>query len=268
MKLKLKSREMTTKKLRYISFYTPDLQQVMETQKKHVSPYVDVYRAYNPDDMVSIGGTEFIRSFPDDHSMVLNPGLHKIGFGAYKPFLLLHELKSMQDGDVVIFRDVNVIKYPQYIDKLEEMRELANEILNDMEGADVFMPAEFGYNYTTLPLKWHCKGITIRELGNNEKYMYDVPLLIAHLIIVRKSTKSINLLTEWLEAVKNDRWISPIPNENPHCEFRWHTTEQSIFSIICAKKAREGLLPFDFPKYGMDRTFCKKSLRKISSKSP
>ena len=248
-------------KFHYVTFYTEDLKEQEVAHREGVREHVNTFTAFSRDDVITMGGEEYVRCFDDVHALPHNPGLHKCGMGAWKPFILLKiltEREDVMDGDIIMYRDVNVKKYPYYLWGVPGFRGLAEEVLNEV-GCDVFMPAEG----THLTIPQHCKMQVVRELGVrdmgvSEKDICEYPLLIANMLLVRKSAESVAILQEWLEAVGHHEWLLPSPNENPHPSFKWHTPEQGVFSVLCACKVSKGELPKDYPKYLFsDRIFQK-----------
>jgi hypothetical protein len=255
---------MTMVKLHYITFYTDDLKPAEVIHMKGVKPHVDSYTAFSRDDVIAMGGEHYVHCF-DDVVMRHNPGLQKCGMGAWKPYLLLHmlEREDVADGDIIMYKDVNVIKYPNYLLGVDQFKALAEEVLNEV-GCDVFMPVE----NTSYKIPHHCKMQVVRELGVTkygapEADICEYPLLIACMLLVRKSESVVKMLKEWLDAVAHHEWLLPTPNENPHPSFRWHTPEQGVFSVLCAAKVSKGELPKDYPKFLFtDRKFQKDKMVK------
>jgi hypothetical protein len=253
--------ESVTPKVHFITFYTDgklgelDLTAAETYVRVAVKPHVDSYTAYTREKVCQENGEQYVRNYDDKYYLnKWNPHGHKIGFYAFKPFILLSHLKKVAPGDIVIYRDVNVFKYPDYLRFANQLRKTANEILK-MINYDIFMPIQAPWSPC---IKNHCKTQVIRELGGDHPYIYEYPLLIAHTIIVRNTTRAVKHLERWLDAMKFE-WLSPLPNDNPHPDFQWHTPEQGIFSVLCARMILDHELPADYPRYyiaGGGRALC------------
>tara|TARA_B100000035_G_C20991892_1_gene550556 strand:+ start:200 stop:1333 length:1134 start_codon:yes stop_codon:yes gene_type:complete len=182
--------------------------------------------------------------------LVTNKGMSKIGFCAWKPKIILLELEKMNYGDILIYRDCNIIKYP-VLANYDNIKNIAEYIL-DTINFDFFVPREY-----TLPEQLHLKQYTktnvIRELGEDHPFNYDFPMLFCGLFtIIKKSTISINLLKEWEMGCLNDNWINGEKYGDLYTGFRWSCPEQSILCQIIANWIRKNKynIPKKFPLIG------------------
>ena len=209
-----------------------------------IEKYFDQVNFYCPRVLKEMGYEKYVKEYPDYGCVTGNPRLNFIGFCAWRPLILLLELEKLNDGDILIYRDSNISKYPELAygyDVIKEQMELYLRLCQ----FDFFVFRE----NDEFALKRHCKTKVIRELGNDDRFVYEFPLIMSGNIIVRKSKISIELITEWLHACEKEEWITGGFNDNPHPEFRWFTPEQGILGVIIAKWVKEGRhgIPINYP---------------------
>jgi hypothetical protein len=149
----------------------------------------------------------------------------------------------MQDGDILVYRDINCLKNPS-LGNFHRLKEVAQQLLNR---------ANFDFLITreteNIKLRQHCKKSVIQQLGVDREFSYEFPLLVANFIIIRKSTVSMELLNEWLNACKNQSWIDGSVHTPHDSQFKWHTCDQAILNTIIAKwiLQRRHKIPENYP---------------------
>ena len=173
-----------------------------------------------------------------------NPGGKDVGFLAWKPLICLLELEKMNDGDILVYRDCNCIKYP-ILKEYENFRENVKMFLNHCN-FDFFISREDN----KMKLRNFCKTSVIRELGENHPFVYEFPLLFGGLILIFKKTDiSLKFLQEWLKACENKDWINGQVHGKLDRKFKWHTAEQAILGVIIANwvRKRKYDIPVNYP---------------------
>ena len=200
---------------------------------------------YTPRKLRGLGFDYAVKEYAERGCVTCNPNAEKLGFYAWKPLIMLLELEKMNDGDILLFHDMNIDKYPTYRENFADIYSYSKRCLDDC-GFDFFVSRE---NYTKRMFH-HCKAMTIREMGGDHPYFYNFPQMIVNIIFIRKSEASIALLKEWTEACKNERWLSGTPNENSHQGFIHHCPEQGILGMLIAKwvAERKHNIPIDYPR--------------------
>lgn len=200
---------------------------------------------YTPKILKNLGYNKYVKEYEDSGlNRSHNPGMHKIGNCAWRPKILLLELEKMNEGDIIIYRDMNIIKYP-ILDNYDGIRNLALRIL-DIVNFDFFVPRE------NSKLKNYTKTNIIRELGDNHQFSYNFPGLCVNFLIIRKSNVSIELINEWKEGCLTERWIDPFQYGELDTTFLHSTPEQSILGIIIANwvRKRKHNIDIKYPKIG------------------
>ena len=188
---------------------------------------------YTPTILRNLGMHEYVKEYENTGLVSMNPGMSKIGFAAWKPKILLLELEKMSEGEILIYRDMNIHKYPA-LGIYDNIRTLALKIL-DMVKFDFFVPRE----NDELQLKQLVKTNVIRELGENHPFTYNFPNPHSNFVIVRKSKVSIELLKEWENGCLHDEWINGEQYGELNPNFMWSCFEQSILGVIIANWVRK-----------------------------
>jgi len=208
--------------------------------------HFDNISIYTPKRLKNIGLGKYVKEYNNSGLVTMNKGMSKIGFCAWRPKILLLELEKMNDGEIIIYRDINIKKYP-VLGNYNNIRNIALRILDIVE-FDFFVPRE---NHK-LQLKQLTKTNIIRELGDNHPFTYNFPNMICNFLIVRKSKVSIQLLKEWENACLKEEWINGEKYGELHPDFMWSCPEQSILGVIIANWVRKKKhnIPKNYPMIG------------------
>jgi len=188
---------------------------------------------YTPQILKNLGMEKYVKEYEHSGLVKANRGMSKIGFCAWRPKILLLELEKMKEGEIIIYRDMNIKKYPS-LGNYNNIRNLVLKVL-DIVKFDFFVSRQ----NKKLKLRQHAKTNIIRELGDNHPFTYNFPILISNLLIVRKSKVSIQLLKEWENACLNDEWINGEKYGTLDPIFKWSSPEQSILCVIIANWIRK-----------------------------
>lgn len=244
-------------KYTFVSFYTEGpphdngapLGPALDTVKKILQGQCEL-SFYTPHQLRAAGYEYAVREYADAGCCTGNPKCEKLGFYAWKPAILWLELQKAAEGDVIIFHDFNIEKYPVYEGNLEHIAFYAKKCLQEC-GFDFFVPRE-GYTKRNFH---HTKSLVIREIGGDAPYWYNFPQVIVNMIFVRKSAVSMALVEEWMNACKVERWITGTPNDDPHPGFIWHCPEQGVLTTLLAKwvKERRHGIPLEYPNVVVPR---------------
>ncbi|WP_163922317.1 hypothetical protein [Photobacterium sp. Alg240-V54] len=241
---------MTNSKLNLVCFYSEgfpyDRGLNLSVNKENVidsaSNFVDNISFYTPRLLKHLGYIDYVKEFNNRGLVYKNPGMNHVGFCAWRPLILLLELENMSEGDILIYRDVNIEKYP-ILSKYKNIKEKAIEYL-DLVDFDIFVPAENDSNKVSN----FAKKNMVEGLAIDSNYSSKFPLLLANFIIIRKSKLSISLLEEWKNACLNEKYINGNVYGLLYSDFRWSTPEQSILSVIFSNYCFQGIINKDFPK--------------------
>ena len=158
-----------------------------------------------------------------------NTGYNTIGFGAFKPFIILHVLERLSEGEYLYFTDCNVLKHWN----LQAFPNLAAQTTKWLLAAygheDVAMPRE-------NPSMTHRYICSARALDAAEKScggidLASMPSPHSNRIAIRNTAKAANLMRLWLNATQDEGTYLPAPTRKGG---RWHTPEQCSFGLIDA----------------------------------
>lgn len=209
-----------------------------------VEKHFDNISYYTPSILKQMGYEYYVKE-RNTELVSKNPGMSKIGNSAWKPLILLLELQKMNEGDILLYRDCNLSKYKNltYYDNIRDIIDLCLQKAN----FDFFISRE--KESPKFKLKYWCKTNVIKELGENHKFVYEFPLCVCNLLIVRKSKISIELLNEWKLACEKEEWIDGKKYGNLYKDFKWSTSEQAILNVILANwiRKRKYNIPIKYP---------------------
>ncbi len=188
---------------------------------------------YTPKILKNLGLNKYVKEYKKTGLVSMNKGMSKIGFCAWRPKILLLELEKMSEGEILIYRDMNIKKYPN-LGNYDNIRNMVLKVL-DIVKFDFFVSRENNF----FKLKRLTKTNIIRELGDNHPFTYNFPNLISNFLIIRKSKVSIELLKEWENACLKEEWINGEQYGELHSSFRYSCPEQSILGVIIANWVRK-----------------------------
>lgn len=252
-------------RIHFVSFYTEghpydlciNMTQSRNIFENSITPYVDSVNFYTPRRLMENSESAiYVQPFNTTPNPY-NPGVHNIGFLKWKPYIILKELEGLRNGDIVYYRDGNLIKYPAIVHGICQTRELISRVLID----DIFVPIE---NHPTLKMKKNVKREIFEELGEYNDTYLEAYGYNSSIVICRKSPLSMRIMQEWLDGCMKDHLIIYDSTPNQHPEYGWNVQEQSILNVILQKYKCLGLLPIKFPYFSLnDRTFLIDALTRI-----
>jgi hypothetical protein len=212
---------------------------------RHIAEELGVgFEAYTPRRLRELGAGAVVRSYPESFKLELNPGYHKIGFGAWKPFIILHELSKRNEGDIVFYMDANIIKYPGLRDKVLSVREM---VATALENCDFFIGRENVKSAATRAGQFSSMA-QLSMIGRGTMFAENFPILLANNIIARKTESACAIVLDWLALCMVDGLITPpqTPEERT-AGYKWFCAEQMVLNYILARHIEEGELPWYYP---------------------
>jgi len=201
---------------------------MIETYNKEFDEII----VYTPSILRDLGYDYLCNEYDDFGVIIRNKEQKNIGFSKWKPLILKLELLKSSSNTILVYHDVDCIKYPIY-SKFTEFRNTALYILHKCN-YDFFLPQEH-----ERELKYLCKNTVLLELGKDKKFNYEFSQVCANFIIVKNTSISMCMLDEWLECCKNERWINGISYYKEYPFFLAHCPEQSIINNIIANWIQE-----------------------------
>lgn len=208
------------------------------------------FQSYSPSDVVALGAPNLVKAYPDEYTLPRNPGAHKVGLFAWKPFVIREALRRVNDGDTVFYIDCNITKYPGYRDKIRNAREM---VVMAGKVNDFFIARE---SSALIPsVRQFCSGQQLRTIAPNSEFCKNFPLLLANNIICKNTTSGIEIVDEWLDYCGREYCIVPPMNGDHEPEYLWHTADQAALTLLIAKRVELGLLPWFYPGVTIGREY-------------
>jgi hypothetical protein len=157
------------------------------------------------------------------------------GLWLWKPYIINDALRKISFNDFLIYSDAGSFF-------VHDVRALINTMNSDHVDIMVF----------ELPLleRQFTKKESFDLLGFDD---YSRNQILASYIIIRKSVKSIEFVSEWLEFMCDERIVSNkyfLSDVNEFPDFVAHREDQSVLSILCHK---HGIVPYRDPSQFGDR---------------
>ena len=143
------------------------------------SSHFDKVTIYTVDDVPE----EFRREYDAEiFETRYNPGYHNVGYGAFKPYLILKTMEE-SDCDIVYWRDGNIDKNPNMLVGKGSVKDLSIQILNELK-TDIFVPFE---NPNWLIGNTTPSIVFEKILGSADDNYVKYPQMNAALIICKKT---------------------------------------------------------------------------------
>lgn len=230
-----------------------DLKEAESKFREKVTPFSDNYLSFCPRTLIEKNPSfyeyckdySYLKESVNQNVDYYDPWIQN-GLMMWKPHLIKMALESneINYGDYLLYHDVNVLKYPQYLHGQEEWKWILKDIFDDLR-CDIFVP--FGY-----PLNFDVKADLLKKYSVDGEELG----LWAGTMAFRKSGASLFFLKEWTEMTNIEN-NSPFSNkEKNHKNFVWHATEQAVVSVLSKIWIKNKLLPENWPKYRFrDRVF-------------
>jgi hypothetical protein len=217
-----------------------------------VGPHADAVRIYAPSDLKSDPWwIDNFHVYPDTVEYVLpkNPGANKVGYWKYKPLLLYRTMESEPDGAIIMYMDVNVVKYPDLTHGVAQWRNVSKHVLAENSPADIWL----GYEDPGAGrVKNFCKGYTVRNISDPRftARIFERSLLLCNRIVVRNTAAARDLmLNEILPLFTNDALLANYPQDGAHEMMYWHTGDQAIWNTFLFNQQYLGRLPRKWPTF-------------------
>jgi len=239
--------------VKYLTFYTQgwtydyafDLSDSEKTLKHLSSKYIDSYKSVKLQDLNNIDEKKYITLNCQKKITDANPNAEKIAYFKWKPYIILKYLKSLPDNHLLIYRDCNIIKYPQYLHHFNTIkRQISQTMFNVPEG----FFAE--YEEQTLKSIAHQKKFVTDSLDiKHNEFFLNHNLINAATIICKKSDLAFQILSEWSKYCLNDNLINFEFMDNNFYDFRWHCSDQAVLNAVIIKMKQDKKLDIAFPYY-------------------
>jgi hypothetical protein len=201
--------------------------------QKYKSEFDEIV-VYTPFILKELGYGHLCNDYEDSGVISRNKPQKNIGFSKWKPLICRLELEKAHEDDIIMYHDIDCIKYDKYL-KFQNIKKTINEIMNICK-YDFFFPQE---HQDKNRLEMFCKKTVLIELGENHIFNHKFNQLCVNFILLKKTKITFELLDEWLDACKNERWIDGVSYEPEDDRFVHHCPEQGILNNIVANWIRK-----------------------------
>jgi hypothetical protein len=150
------------------------------------------------------------------------------GYWAWKPFFIQEAMRQIRDDEIIIYCDAG----SKFLESPEPLLEIC---MNSSTGIVLFDARPLSNRQFT---KRDC---FVRMECDGPKY-WNANIVIATIILLRKSVSSMALVDEWLKyccdraAITDDPNLCGLPELEGYAQHRW---DQAILSILAAKYSLE-----------------------------
>jgi len=173
----------------------------------------DKILGYNEEDLKSIP------EFWDRHKEFMETNTRGYGYWLWKAFLTWHTLRSMNEGEILVYADAGC----SINGNLHLFREDIHQAKNNSSGIVSWSTWNKERTWTKMDL---LNKMNALELMNHEQ-------IHATFFIIKCTPQTIELTKQWYETGCDYHMIDDTPSQLPNdSSFREHRHDQSIFSIL------------------------------------
>ena len=150
------------------------------------------------------------------------------GWWAWKPYIILDSLESMEDGEVLIYSDAGL----EVIDDLTPLFEIGES--ND-SGRMIFKLPWVGAKH--IAKIWTKRDCFVLMKCDEEKY-WNAPMTNGAVSLWKKSPENIEFLKEWQRYLLDPRIVTDDANfagKPNFMEFKDHRHDQSVLTMLATK---------------------------------
>jgi len=168
------------------------------------------------------------KDFWEKHGNFIESNPRGYGYWIWKPYLIMKSLKSLNDGDVLIYSDVGCYLNLN-ANSVKRLYEYIEIVKNSRYGILSFQLEHLEYKYN--------KRVTIREIvglipNPNTNQIINSGQCMATIVILCKTPYSIMLTKQWWGYAENYNLINDTIVDFEHPEFVDHRHDQSIYSLL------------------------------------
>ncbi len=171
---------------------------------------------------------DYIRSYPEYEYGEHSRG-SRHGFWKWKPFLILQHLKTLPDGDILVYHDTNTLKYKEYGIDVGKIRENCRDLFTERSCVIAALenpmdPNKINEQYT--------KPEVFHKLRSTEASI-QAPIMRCNRIFIKKDKVSMNFVENWLKLCETSLLF---PDKASHDSgHSWHTHDQALFNVLYQK---------------------------------
>ena len=144
------------------------------------------------------------------------------GWCLWKPYIILENLKKLQDDEILVYMDVGDQPY----------KGISRFVINWLKDNEILITTGGNCN------KSYTKRDTLVFMGCNTEDYWNAPQVEAGFIALKKNEFSLKLIKEWLNYCKDERILTDIPNVGGYDNFEEFVdvrADQGPLSILTKK---------------------------------
>lgn len=222
-----------------ILFYTEgdsgsiDLRNEAFDYTQALKKYFDNVHVYTPASLIN-EGSKWSDIFIDQRNYMVenissesfrwNPPWAALNFLLWKPALLFDLLKKVsfvEEGDIVLYHDINFRKYPDYLHGIPQWK---SWITKKLKNSDILV-----FNDNNSPLRCGVKREVLDRYLDGS-YL-DKPHLWAGAIAFKKNSHSREFVEKWLKLSLDLENRSQLTSSQ-YPGFIWHSVDQALLAIV------------------------------------
>ncbi|MCP9809740.1 hypothetical protein KBY58_09875 [Cyanobium sp. HWJ4-Hawea] len=186
--------------------------------RQKIDNHQDILKDYYPDysDECEIQGVRLNKQW-------LNAGLF-----LWKPSIIKHTLeKKLEEGDVLVYLDCNLNKFPCY----RQLIDLGPEYLRAKLNKKSILLAVDKYRPLCRDVKYQVLSANLSHYQECGRYL---PGFWAGFMAIKKNKYSSLFITKWHKicSIENLAPLPDVPVESRFEEYKWHSQEQSMLSVV------------------------------------
>lgn len=211
------------------------------------------------DEILTLNESDLDEKFYRGYKDKLKPSVRGFGYWSWKPQVINQALAKMNDGDVLLYVDAGCHLNLRGLERLQEyfrITEMSKSGVLAFQGVPPSYPLIYdGRPLPDLKERLWTKGDVLDYFG-----VRDMPEITetqtygAGVIVIKKCKSSLELIQEWLEAIKfSFALLDDSPSKSRNGEgFIEHRHDQALFSILCKLHSVEMLSAYEYsyPTWG------------------
>lgn len=167
------------------------------------------------DKVVSYSPKDIDLSFAQDNKAIFCEYTRGYGLWLWKPYFILKTLVELEEGDYLVYSDSGSIF-------LRDVKDLILKMLDNDDDVFLSQIPLFELQYTSRKVLEDFDGLSFEWTNQIQ----------AGFILLRKSERSINLISQWLEACKQIEYLSGKGDAKESDFFIEHREDQSLLSVL------------------------------------
>lgn len=186
-----------------------------------------------------------IQHFYNTHKDFIDSNARGYGYWIWKPYIILRQLREMNDGDFLFYTDAGATIVPHKKDQFDEYISTMDRLDKPIITFGIPQQLERDFqkervlNYFTKNQKPIGEDLDFMNSGQVESGVF----------MCKKTQFTLNFVLAWLELVLIDNYSLVIDED----EFDKHRHDQSILSILC--KLNDIFIKWDGDAYGIGPFF-------------